>query len=233
MTKTPSSPAFTVVELVVCIVVIAIVAALAFFLVQHSTRKGGEAQCASNLRQIYLATSAYANEHNGAVPAPLAPVSGSLSQKSFAEELAAYLAMPTGSKGKSVWLCPEDKRDFTGVFLPCSYGMNGTVTVTQTDAEGLFSPLKLPRLSKIIFIADSGGNALPMPMVYYNISDAIKYKGIAFRHRGAMHDSAQDYASQQEIVKEAGTANFLFFDGHIEPLSYLDITDLMWVPLPQ
>jgi prepilin-type processing-associated H-X9-DG protein len=111
--------------------------------------------------------------------------------------------------------------------------MNGTVTITQTDTAGLFSPLKLPQLSKIIFIADSGGNVLPMPMVYYNISDAIRYKGIAFRHRGAVHDSAKDYVSQQQIVKEAGTANFLFFDGHAEPLTYLDITDLMRVPLPQ
>ena len=74
----------------------------------------------------------------------------------------------------------------------------------------------------------------PMAMVYcWKISDAIKYKGIAFPPPGVAHDSAQDYASQQEIVKEAGTANFLFFDGHVEPLSYLDITDLMWVPLPQ
>lgn len=220
-------------ELIVVIAVMSIIAALAFVLFRHNVRKAQEAQCVNNLRQIYVAASAFASEHNGAVPAPLATVPGSLSQKSFAEVLTPYLASSTTSKGNSVWLCPEDKRNFQGGFLPCSYGMNGTVTITQTDSEGLFSPLKLPQLSKIIFMADSGGNVLSMPMVYYNISDAIKYKGIAFRHRGATHDSAKDYASQQEIVKEAGTANFLFFDGHVEPLSYLDITDLMWAPLPQ
>src|SRR5690242_12326698 len=60
-----SAPAFTMVELLVVLAVIAVLAALLFPALAGAREKGRQAVCASNLRQFALANAMYAQDNEG------------------------------------------------------------------------------------------------------------------------------------------------------------------------
>ncbi|HPC61022.1 MAG TPA: prepilin-type N-terminal cleavage/methylation domain-containing protein [Verrucomicrobiota bacterium] len=60
--------AFTLIELLVVMVIIAILAALLLPALAGARERGKRVQCGSNLRQIYLATAMYADDHADSMP---------------------------------------------------------------------------------------------------------------------------------------------------------------------
>jgi prepilin-type N-terminal cleavage/methylation domain-containing protein/prepilin-type processing-associated H-X9-DG protein len=66
--KPKSRPAFTLIELLVVIAIIGILMAILLPSLEHVRHQSYIAKCASNLRQIGLALSAYANENHGGYP---------------------------------------------------------------------------------------------------------------------------------------------------------------------
>lgn len=49
-----------------------------------------------------------------------------------------------------------------------------------------------------------------------------------YRHSGTSRDQRNAYASAEEIAKQNGIANFLFFDGHVEGLRDSQLTREMF-----
>jgi prepilin-type N-terminal cleavage/methylation domain-containing protein len=69
-----SRPAFTLIELLVVIAILAILMALLLPALASAREKGWQAACLSNLRQIGIATRAYAGDNEGNIPyGPKAP----------------------------------------------------------------------------------------------------------------------------------------------------------------
>jgi len=60
--------AFTLIEFLVVVAIIAVLAALLLPVLQKAKQKGYQATCANNLRQIYLAFSLYADDYGSAYP---------------------------------------------------------------------------------------------------------------------------------------------------------------------
>src|SRR5262245_52575279 len=60
--------AFTLIELLVVIAVIGILAAVLLPALARGKESGRRASCASNLRQLVLATALYANDHEDRLP---------------------------------------------------------------------------------------------------------------------------------------------------------------------
>ena len=60
--------AFTLIEVLVIVAVIAILAALLLPTLSRGTERARRAYCASSLRQIVLAASMYADEHDDTYP---------------------------------------------------------------------------------------------------------------------------------------------------------------------
>lgn len=79
---------FTLIEILVVIVIIALLAALLFPAIARASKKGQQAGCIGNVRQITMALTMYANDHQGNFPAR--------------ESVWADLRLPTG-----VYRCPS------------------------------------------------------------------------------------------------------------------------------
>lgn len=97
-----SHAAFTIMELLVVLMVLAILGILLMAVVPRALATVRSAACASNLRQIGVATLAYANDHNSKFPQG----AGSKIQvgKYISAQLESYLG--TSEKAKEVWFCP-------------------------------------------------------------------------------------------------------------------------------
>src|SRR5690606_22370855 len=82
--------AFTVLELLIVIAVIAVIALLLAPAVQQVRQTAGSAKCASNLRQIGLALSAYAGDRGG----DLVPAAVIRSNYFWFDVLSPYMGSP-------------------------------------------------------------------------------------------------------------------------------------------
>lgn len=89
---------FTIIELLVVITIIGILAALLFPVFARVREKGHSTSCASNLRQIGMATAMYADDYDGRYP-PRFVVIG---------EISWWNLVDPWSGDEAVWFCPSE-----------------------------------------------------------------------------------------------------------------------------
>lgn len=118
--------AFTLVELLVVIAVVAILAALLLPALSSAKERARQAQCAGHLRQIALATTLYVDDQEDTFP--WQPEDGLAAKAvgghgtNYYDFLMPYLRNP------NVWLCAST-RDAPGRLM--SYHMNGLIITTN------------------------------------------------------------------------------------------------------
>jgi prepilin-type N-terminal cleavage/methylation domain-containing protein len=97
--KTGRSAAFTLIELLVVVAIIAILASLLFPAIGRAKDKGKTTACASNLRQLILATTMFEQDEKiypAAWPPPL-----------WYTQLQPYVGKKTSTGGQGVFICPS------------------------------------------------------------------------------------------------------------------------------
>ena len=178
--------AFTLVELLVVIGIIAILAALLLPAVSQAKESARRSACASNQRQIILAASMYADEHEGRFPGQ--PGDG-LPVRAVGGDGRNYYAllMPCVNNPR-VWLCPSVLPSEKGLL---AFHMNGLIITTNgLPATAIAEP------SQTLLIAETGFKRL------YNL---------AFLRP----DQTGNYLYDRPQRNHSGGSNAGFVDGHV------------------
>jgi prepilin-type N-terminal cleavage/methylation domain-containing protein/prepilin-type processing-associated H-X9-DG protein len=215
--------AFTLVELLVVIGIIALLIAILMPALSSARRQAQTIACASNLKQIYNGMLMYANDYNGWLM-PTIGASG-IGFPAWPMYLNNEDTTSTGWRApinyipsKEVFFCPTQDRRQQGGSFRGSYGMNGRM---GSDVEGnwwfkeatvnvfyyrLFATFMA---TEMYLVADnplnSGGNQ--EYALLYNASASPD-----FRH-----------GNPRSSTDERGAINMLFHDGHVSTLLRMDV----------
>ena len=138
--------AFSLIELLVVIVIIAILAGLLLPALGRGKAQAYNAACVSNLRQLGIATRLYAEDHQEQLPSaeilPTMPIDPQNPLPRICDLLAIYVGRTGGTNTNSatVFRCPSDRKRFApeGSSYEWNAELNGhRIDETRTDSAFL------------------------------------------------------------------------------------------------
>lgn len=195
----PRTRAFTLIELLMVMGIIAILAALLLSVIGHAKASAQAVTCRNNLRQWGTATQFYAADHGDRLPPegwanpPLVPTQSVHTNSWYVLlpqtiGLPSYYEMPWRSNshanlGHSIWICPNNPRRSNGTEL-FHYCLNEYVNGTGSNNY----PIRLVSIARpdaVIWLFDS--------------KNQPALGGWTFVHRNLHQQGAQ----------------FVFLDGHV------------------
>ena len=203
------SPAFTLVELLVVITIIAVLAGLIFPAVSAVLRKSYQTTSVSNLRQWYTAFAASLSNNNGEIPgAGASPINASdvdawynrmppeIKERPFSQFIPAT---QPGYGKKSIWVNPAvPRKDWAVGGFVFNYGFNDQL-VELRDPKGP-QPLRISSVQSPALTILMGEKADPTPSL--NAKNARTY-----------------FNTSDPVNDQTGKANFVFCDGHVDTIT--------------
>lgn len=139
--RLPKVKAFTLVELLVVIGIIALLISILMPALSKARESANDLKCLNNVRQLGLAMTMYQNDYGGAFPASLFYYAGNNPTEVWDRKVAPYLnvrpdATPTPTA--PVLQCPNDWRQSGAYWSQArSYAMPGVVEGIGRDDEGV------------------------------------------------------------------------------------------------
>lgn len=212
--------AFTLIELLVVIAIIAILAAILFPVFAAARERASQTACASNLHQLGLGLTAYANDWDDMLPG------------AFTWNYAVYPYV----RSTDVYRCPTNQwadprmvHSFYGPLpggrvLPTSYAMNSyfpdSLPGTRIDISDYFysaDATKTPD-GKILLGESRGGNTMT-PQDGDGTPPLMSGEGPEDFYHG-------------NVQTHRGITNWLFYDGHVKALKLVQTMTprSMWFP---
>jgi prepilin-type processing-associated H-X9-DG protein/prepilin-type N-terminal cleavage/methylation domain-containing protein len=194
---------FTLVELLVVIGILAVLVGLLFPVLSHARRKAQGAKCQSNLRQIGLTLSMYAQDNDG-----LFPLTGNPYPIPNTWRVAVFPYV----RNAQLLLCPTERMSppFDGTLSDCSlksgYAMNAVHwQMGPPNPPGMWrtheSFIELP--AETIHVVDGDGS-------YEFLNPDPAPTGGSNEHNFVRDDAAGR--------RHSAGANYLFCDGHVKHL---------------
>ncbi len=194
LAKAAELPAFTIIELLVVIVIIALLASLLLPALARAKESGKAVVCASNVRQLAIAVATYAQDNKNLLPdflqwlhsTPGDPANGGLPMVSVPGDLSTGELFPY-LKTKPVYLCPSDKPPVpsqplrpSGLPRTCSYALN-CIFCHDNDTSRFVTPSQT-----LLFMEPNLGSndtsGLVGPVLWMGVTNAL-----SSRHNGTGH----------------------------------------------
>ena len=230
--------AFTLVELLVVISVIALLAGLLLPALSKARRQAQSTVCKNNLWQMGLATMLYAQDNGGHLPYAWG-VSHNANTNNFQTLLIPYVLKDrfnadqnteNSDFAKNVFRCPTHLKEnhfrshvnYPGTGNPwkISYGMNQYTSLNFPVSGGGFPSAKTAKLSDV---ARPGTTLLIADLSYELNHPAITY----LEPREVGEELYYDVGWRHGMSHPEGHANILLMDMHVEARRRMEITDLI------
>jgi prepilin-type processing-associated H-X9-DG protein len=237
------------IELLVVIAIIGILAAMLLPALNRARDKGRTALCLSNLRQIGVAITMYADDHNEYYPAGYIAGYGDwpLIIGPYVAKSAQTYTSAGGIRSSQVFVCPSGITPW-GKTTRISYSAHPILL----GSPGLPSTLYLYRRTKVtrptetVLVTDgpltkpagSGPNDWNAFAQFSNVPDANNYYDSSTANGPANQPWAttSDGSAGNGLIRLRhsgnGGANFLFCDGHVETLMALQLKVGNFAPDP-
>ena len=205
-------PGFTLIELLIVIAIIAIIMAVLFPVFAHVRERARQTTCASNLRQIGMATMQYVGDNDGLLFNAISEADdfGRTTHWSFCSEQTLGTADvrvdtscgPLGPflKSAGVWYCPSAsglKAADYYTAVPPAYGLNLAYVRAEISQGHPASLAQIPAPSETILIADSA-------FVSSGAATWARYVSLPSDREAGVHG------------RHSGMANVLWLDGHVK-----------------
>ncbi len=229
--SSPSSRrAFTLVELLVVIGVIAVLIAILMPALQSARAQSQAIKCRSNLRQIFMALNSYAADNKGYIVDADIPMSATYTGSPRWYQFIYNREPTTGASpfqasinyvgSGDVFYCPVEQRVSYST-AQVSYGLNDSMFNYNTtkpprwlseitvgaNVRKYYNLPKTKKSAETFLMADSASSRA------YLMRDNINFEPI-YRHGKRSPSNNVDPASQ---------TNMLFHDGHVSPMSSREI----------
>ncbi len=207
------------IELLVVIAIIAILAGMLIPALGRAKKAAKATQCLNGLRQLGLATILYADDNEDRMPAS-SHMSG---QKSWVATLPPYLNYQVNATNlgaaTNILLCPVEKRGSGRLF---SYAANDFL-LNMATFPGNVNPMarktQVAGPSDTVWMTESEETLLNQDHFHFagSPADGDGYAPVAF-------------ASQVVVRRHAGSANYLFVDGHIQGIKWESVQPKLTQP---
>jgi len=230
--------AFTLVELLVVISIIALLMGLLLPALSRARRQAKSTVCKNNLRQMGLATMLYVEDNGGRLPYAWG-VSHNANTNNFQTLLIPYVLKDrfnadqntrNSDFAKNVFRCPtrlkenhyRNNIDYSGTGNPwkISYGMNQYTSLNFPVAGGGFPSAKTVTLSTV---------ARPTTILLIaDLSYELNHPAITYlQPRKVGQELYYDVGWRHGMSHPEGHANILLMDMHVEARRRMEITDLI------
>ncbi|MBA3685232.1 MAG: type II secretion system protein [Planctomycetes bacterium] len=211
--------AFTLVELLVVISIIAVLAALLIPAIGLATSASRTTQCGNNQRQLIMGSLAYSEQNGGAVMPCQLRDPGTGNQVAWWQEMIRTTIQdtgalaPAGARKDGIWRCPAARAKTANWLDTATYGKNswsGIANCALAPYEvnyPVIHELTIQKPSEFIFYADSeydgSGYVRDLHAWAGNWMGNYKY-GMDFRHRGkavlAMYDGHVESRAMRQFT---------------------------------
>ena len=220
--------AFTLIELLTVIAIIAILAAILIPAVGKVREGANQTKCVSNLRQLAVAANVYASDYHGNFVSLYSDVPGEIV---WIDQIAPYVGGEHANRIFEVINCPsaEHIMEYDGVRTATySYGWNPALIPDTRDLDGdgeFASPtrlMKVQRPSETLLLADTiqmearGGWGNDY---FVNVGDA------PYNPATADNPISEAALSSGFSDRHGGRGNAAFVDGHVESFAIGEIKE--------